>query len=292
MSQPAPSLALTLFLVGTAAAAQPRSPVRERIERRATLPSSPEAPVLEVHVARGVLTNLVFDMPLDESSMELENRVSRFKRAAVAEDLISVEPSVELGPEERLGLRARLKDGTQVSLVLTSHPTQVDGRVDVERPRSPEALLAELAQKETQLSALKARCGASGPAGMVLSGLLGESGVRVTPFYGRPPPGNKSGLKPESGVGYRGNSWALVAVLLRNLPGQKTWSPGGARLYGEGGREVPVLAVHLAQVLKPGEVSLVVVETGRLPPEAGQAFRLELFDADGGRLLPIQGVKL
>lgn len=292
MSQPMPSLVLAFLLVGTAAAAQPLPPVRERIERRVTLPSSSEGRVLEVHLAPGAVTLVVFDMPLDKASVELEGRVSRFRLADVGERLLALEPSGEIGPEEKLGLRARLKDGTQAALVLTSHPTQVDGRVDVERPRSREALLAELAQKETQLSTLKAQCGTHGLAGAVLNGLLDASGVRVTLFRGAAPPDNKSGLQPEGGVGYRGKSWALVAVKLHNLPGQKAWAPGGARLYGEDGREVTVLAVHPAQALKPGEVALVVVETGTLPPEAGRAFRLELFDADGGRPLSIQGVKL
>jgi uncharacterized protein (TIGR02268 family) len=248
--------------------------------------------VLEVHVARGVLTNLVFDMPLDESSMELENRVSRFKRAAVAEDLISVEPSVELGPEERLGLRARLKDGTLVSLVLTSHPTQVDGRVDVERPRSREALLAELAQKEAELSVLRTRAVAVGPVGWVFAGLLDHKGVRTTRFFGKVSPDSQSGLKLEGGVCHRAKAWALVTMQVQNIPGQKPWAPGRARVYGAVRLEMKVLGVHPAKpLLAPGESSLLIVELGELPSAAGKVLRLELVDKDGGRPLHVDGVE-
>lgn len=293
MSLPVPSLALAFLLVGTAATAQPLSPVRERIERRATLPSSPEGPVLEVHLAPGAVTLVVFDAPLDKASVELEGRGSRFRLVDVGERLLALEPSGEIGPEEKLGLRARLKDGTTVALVLTSHPTQVDTRLDVERFRSRESLLAELAEKEAELSALRARAAAAGPVGLVFAGLLDRKGVRASDFSDAVPPVNKSGLKLENGVGYRAHSWALVAVQVHNLPGQKPWAPGAARLYGAGGLEVKVLGVHLPRPsLPPGESCLVVVETDRLPAEAGGVFRLELLDKSGGRLLPIDGVKL
>jgi uncharacterized protein (TIGR02268 family) len=288
-----PAVALAFLLVGTAAAAQPSPPVRERVERRATLPGDSEGPMPEVHVARGVLTTVVLDGPVDKSSLELEGRLSRFKLVDVGERLITVEPSVELEPEERLGLRVRLKDGTPVALILTSHPTQVDTRLDLERPRSRESLLTELAEKEAELSALRARAAAVGAVGMVFAGLLDRKGVRASDFSGVVPPGNRSGLKLEDGVGYRARTWALVAVQVRNLPGQRPWAPGAARLHGAAGVEVKVLGVHLARpALSPGESSWVVVETDRLPAEAGEVFRLELVDKGGGRLLPIDGVKL
>jgi hypothetical protein len=55
---------------------------------------------------------------------------------------------------------------------------------------------------------------------------------------------------------------------------------------------VPVLAVHLDKPLLPGESALVVVDAQRPPDEAGEAFRLELADSSGERLLSVQGVKL
>lgn len=284
-------LALVL-LGGTTAAAQPH-PTRERQERRVTLPTGPEAPVPEVHVAQGVLTTLVLDAPVEKSSVELESRVSRFKLVDIGERLISLEPSVELGPEERLGLRARLKDGTTLALVLTSHPTRVDTRLDVERPRSRESLLAELAEKEAELSALRARAAAEGPVGMVFSGLLDQDGVRATHFSDALRLGSQNGLKLEDGVGYRARSWALVAVRVHNFSGQRPWAPGAARLYGASGQEVKVLGVYLPRpALSPDESCLVVVKTDKPPAKAGGVFRLELLDKSSGRLLSIDGVKL
>jgi uncharacterized protein (TIGR02268 family) len=126
----------------------------------------------------------------------------------------------------------------------------------------------------------------------VRQGLLDSTGVRASSFGGEVRASNPSGLELTSGVGYRGNTWALVVVWLRNLPGQKPWAPGKARLFGVGGREVPVHAVHLDGSLPPGKEGLVFIDAQLPPDAAGNAFRLELSDSRGERLVSIQGVKL
>lgn len=293
MPQPTLSLTLALLLTGTTAAAQPYPATRERQERRIALPTGPEAPAPEVHVARGVLTTLVLDAPVEKASVELEGRVSRFKLVEVGERLIALEPSTELGPNERVGLRARLKDGTTVALVLTSHPTQVDTRLDVECPRSREALVAELAEKEAELSTLRAQAAAQGPVGMVFAGLLDSKGVRASVVEARVSSDNPSGLMLEDSISYRARAWALVVMQVHNLPGQKPWVPGPARLHAASGLEVKVRGTHLARPpLAPGASALVVLETDPLPDAASGAFRLELVDKGGGRLLLVDSLKL
>lgn len=285
-----PPLALVFLLVGTAAAAQAFPLARERQERRITLSTGPDSAVPEVHVAPGVLTTLVFDAPVERASVDLDERVPLFSLVDVGEQLLTLEPRAEVGPGKKLGLRVRLKDGTVAALMVAAHPTQVDTRVDVERPRSREALLAELVEARAELAALRARAASAGPAGMVFAGLLDKAGVRATSFKGRVPP-NQSGLTLGRGMNYRAGGWALVSVKVHNLPGQKPWTPGQARLFGAGGLEVKVLAVHLARgALLPGESALVVVETGALPQAAGEVFRLELVDKDGGRSLAVDGM--
>jgi uncharacterized protein (TIGR02268 family) len=261
------------------------------MERRVTLPTDSKEGAPEVHVARGALTTLVFDAPVEKSSLELEKRVSRFKLVDPGESTLNLEPLVDLAPEERLGLRIRLKDGLVVALILTTHPTQVDGRVDVDRPRPPEEVRAELAATKAQLAALQAQLGASGPASWVLAGLLDE--LLIQRLDVPVAAGNTSGLSVEDCIGYRSNTWAVAAIELRNLPGQKAWVPGAVRLSRRGGKPVQVLSVQLGKpALAPGERGSVAVQTQAPEWKRGEVFHLELTDKDGERVLSIEGVRL
>ena len=155
-----------------------------------------------------------------------------------------------------------------------------------------EALEARLAQVEAELAALKAQCARSGLPQLAFSGLLDAKDVRAMPFQGKAAPGDRSGLKPGKGIGYRATLWALVVVEVRNLPGQPTWTPGMARLTSATGTPVKVRSVHLEKPrLQAGESTRVAVMV-EPPSSTGRLFRLELVDTEGGRLLPITGVKL
>jgi len=155
-----------------------------------------------------------------------------------------------------------------------------------------EALEARLAQVEAELAALKAQCARSGLPQLAFSGLLDSKDVRATPFQGEPAPDDKSGLVTERGSGYRATRWAMVVVEVRNLPGQPDWVPGTARLTSATGTPVKVLSVHLEKPrLHAGESTRVAVMV-EPPASTERLFRLELVDTEGGRLLPITGIKL
>ena len=178
----------------------------------------------------------------------------------------------------------RYRDGATpayATLALVTHPTSVDKEVGVvRRPRTLEVLEAKLAQYE-----------ANGPAMLVLSGQLDREGVQATEFQGRAAPNNKSGLSSGNGMGYLATRWAVVAVLVTNLTGQKPWAPGSARLFHADGTPLRVRLVQLQgrSQLQPGESGLVVVEADA-PISSKGPFRLELVDVEGGRLLPIHDV--
>lgn len=235
-------------------------------------------------MAAGIATNLVFDAPIDRLSVEVEGRVTRFRLVDPGERTVFLEPLVAPGDGERLAVRVRYKDGafpSSATFALVSHPVLVDTRVDVvRRQRTPEAMEAALAQ-----------CEAAGPSRLVLSGQLDREGVKVKGFPVRVPPGNKSGLAAREGTSYRATRWALVAVPVSNLPGQKPWTPGRARLFSAEGTALGVRQVSMEKPrLQPGETALVVVETAP-PPSSNASYRLELLDTEGGRLLPIHEVK-
>ncbi len=278
--------------MGARAAAQPQLPLREEQRRQVVLPSAPGEPVPEVRVALNVTSYLRFDASLERGSLEVEGRATRFRFLDVGERLVAFEPLVAPGPGERLVMRVRYRDGGQAVLALVSHPSVVDKEVElVRQPRPPEGLEVKLVEKEAELTVMRARCAVAGPAGLVASGLLDSRGIRTQEFEGKVPPGNRSGLTAGRGAGYRAFLWAVVAVRITNT-GQKPWTPGSARLFSAEGTPVKVRLVHLDMLqLQPGESSLVVVETD-IPATGTPPFLLELLDAEGGRLLPIHGVRL
>ncbi|HEX5748561.1 MAG TPA: DUF2381 family protein [Archangium sp.] len=281
------------MFLGLSAAAQTQPPARERQERQVVLPGHASEPVPEARVAAGVATYLRFDAPIDRASVEVEGRPARFRWVEVGERLVAVEPSVDLGAEEKLVVRVRYKDGASpavATLVLVSHPTLVDKELEVvRRPRTVEALETALAEKEAELAALRA---SSGPAGLVFSGRLGPDGVQARRIRNAPADA-RGGLDVPGGAGYRANSWALAVVRVRNLPGQKPWVPGVARLTRADGTAVKVRSVDMNKAqLAPGEEGLVTVETETPFWKAGEVFRLEVLDKSGVRPLPILEVEL
>ncbi|RJS14716.1 hypothetical protein DRW03_34200 [Corallococcus sp. H22C18031201] len=182
---------------------------------------------------------------------------------------------------------------TRVVFSLVTHPSEVDAQVMVSRlPRTAEAIQAELeelrascAAKDAELEALRARSVASGPAGMILAGLLGTGGVRVGKVDAL---GSGEGLKPQEAVTYSARGWAAIAVEVRNT-GSQLWTPTDARLsIVASGERINVLAVRMKeQQIRPGGTELVVVETGAPNWSEGALLRLELRDSEGTRRLLI-----
>ncbi|HEX5747829.1 MAG TPA: DUF2381 family protein [Archangium sp.] len=289
-----PWLPLAILLTGaTAASQQPQPPARERQERQVVVPNNPDDPVPEVRVAANVATLFVFDAPIDRGSLEVEGRATRFNLMDIGERTITLEPAVEPGGGEKLGVRVRYKDvgvPAYATLALVSHPTRVDTRVDVmRRPRTLEALEAALAEKDAQLAALRA---VSGPAGLVFSGRLDLNGVQARRIENLPT-STQSGLKVLSGEGYRARSWALAVIRVQNLPGQKPWESGQARLTRRDGTPVKVRSVDMNKAqLAPGEEGLIAVETEAPFWKVDGVLRLELLDKSGSRHLSIPNVKL
>jgi uncharacterized protein (TIGR02268 family) len=294
LALPSPLLLLLLLALSVAApaAAQPQPPARERQERQVVVPSSSNEPVPEVRVAAKVTTYLRFDAPIDRASLEVEGRAARFKLVDPGEYIVGLEIVVEPGPGEKLGVRVRYKDAgtpTYATFALVSHPSLVDKEVEVvRRPRTVEALEAELAKTKAELAALKA---VSGPAGLVFSGRLNLKGVQARRI--ETPTGTQGGLMVVDGEGYRANTWALAVVRVRNLLGQNPWEPGEARLTLADGTPVKVRSVEMNKAqLAPGEEGLVAVETESPLWKTGEPLRLELLDKSGSRRLSIPEVTL
>ena len=260
----------------------PQPLARERVERHLTLPG-PKEPAPQVRVAAGVTTYLRFDAPIDKASLEVQAREERFHLVDAGEHFIALNPSLEPAPGERLRVKVRYRSGTspaEAAFWLVTDSTQVDKEVEVRRPGA----------QGTQ-EAQPARCEVGGPAGLVLSGRLDSDGVQAERFETNT--GLQNGLEGAGGIGYRARRWGLVAVRVRNLPGQTPWVPVQARLTREDGTGVKVLSPEMDTAqLAPGEEGLVAVETEAPFWKVGAAFHLELVDTSGTRRLLISGVML
>lgn len=273
--------------MGSTAAAQPQPPLRLRQDRHATLSATPSEP-LELFMAADNTTTVAFNGRLDRDSLVVDR--TRFKTVDVGDNILYLQLHVNLGPGERLIVKISFKDKAlpaQALLSIVTHPTLMDGNVEVQRQaNSPEALLAALTQTEADLEELKARCEGANPVALVLSGWL-DPKMRVSNWKSAVAAGDTSGLKVgEKVFGYGGQSSALVAVTLRNLPGQPPWAVGQALIRSAGGAPVKVLSVRMKRpYLAPNEEGLVVVEATTAPWSLGSAFSVELVDATGQRRL-------
>jgi uncharacterized protein (TIGR02268 family) len=275
-----------LLVLASPAAAQVQPSARQRQDRRASLPATAAEPMLELYVAANNVTTAAFNGALDRDSLVVDR--TRFKWAEVSERLLILEPIEDLGPGERLLVRVGFKDRAQPSqaiIAIVSKPGVMDGKVEVDRRgNTPEALLSALAQKDAELEELKAQCAGSGPAGLVFSQWLDKNshGLLLTAEV---PPAGASGWEFGEGFAFNGTSSALVALQLRNLPGQKPWKLGQARFTSPGGTPVTVLSAQMKpSQLAPGETGLVVLEV-KTTFKSKMPHTVELVDPNGQRLL-------
>ncbi|WP_246137128.1 DUF2381 family protein [Myxococcus llanfairpwllgwyngyllgogerychwyrndrobwllllantysiliogogogochensis] len=294
-------VAILSVLLGVAASAQPLPTARERQERRVALSGSPAEPVPELRVAAGVLTSLVFDVPLDRSSVELEGR-ERFRLVDVGERILALEPAVDLGPGERLGLRVRFAGSPAQDrgvFVLVSHAAQVDTRVEVFRRKdSVELLQAELMDTRAQLKAqteelqaLRALRDSGGPVGLIMSGMLDHWGIDANRIKIAKATNHAESLKLVGGTTFRASTWAAISVEVRST-GKNAWAPSSARVvHTKSGTVLNVLGVRLVfPRVEPNEAGLVVIETEVPSWLPGETCLLELLDSNGASQVLIPGI--
>jgi uncharacterized protein (TIGR02268 family) len=224
---------------------------------------------------------------LDRDSLVVDK--TRFKLAEVSDQVLILQPFADLGSGERLVARVNFKDRAvpaQATFVITTHPTEVDGTVEIDRrANTPEALIAALAERDAQVEDLKARCEMSGPIGVVRAGLqVGlprQISLRVQTLSE-----NKDSLEVLSGNGNEGKTWMVSTVLLRNPQGQKPWILGPPALLLQDGTPVRVRSVWMEKPqLGPGEQGLLMMETEPTLRAAGSTLRLELPDRESTRRL-------
>jgi uncharacterized protein (TIGR02268 family) len=284
-------LLVLLVLPVPVAMAQAGLPLAREVKaRRVELPLAGSGAVPEVRAAAGYLTALEFDSPLDCEALSVEGRESRFALLECNTRTLVLKPAVELASGERLLVTVGFSDGqppARAVLALVTHPTEVDGQVQVIRQvLSNEALRA-------RLEATIAQCEAGGLARVVLSGAVDEQGITVERLSGRL---HWNGLEQapfSTPRAYR--SWKLLLVVVHlYLPtGSAPWSPGEARLLDAAGAVVGRMPVWMdAAQLEPGQTRVIAVEVERSSADTGKFFSLEVREKEGERGVLIRRVGL
>jgi uncharacterized protein (TIGR02268 family) len=280
-------------LLSWTAAAEP-NPERARKERRVTLSAAP----VEIRVAPGTVTTLVFDASLDRQSVELDR--TRFALVDVGDLTLVLEPLAELKGE--VALRVRFADASKPEsrFNLITHPSEVDSQVRLfPDARSPEAMQAQVAELEARcaaceaaLSVLRERAKAMGAAGMVLAKQFGPGGVKVA-WLEKWSSSGAGGLRVKSVRRYLANSWVVLGVTVENTSGQP-WRAERASLVSEstGTRQEARTVAMASETLLPAGKDLVSVEFRRPPGQPGEVFRLMVQGTDGNRSLSIEGVAI
>ncbi|SET54004.1 DUF2381 family protein [Stigmatella erecta] len=266
------SLALAL-LWGAVARAEPSHGRRVERLRAVTIASNPAAPLPEVHVTGDKPTVLVFPAPIQTKTLTFDESRIRVLEAGALSVLVQAVTDLKEGERHEIGVF--FADGrapSRAAFVLVTDPTEVDARIDVQRPELPAEPCPSEAQPRVPL-----------PEDFVLLGYLGDKGVSVAPV--KDVDDEAQGFKTTSGFFYLGNGWALVSLMVRNHFEHPAWIPREATFTGPLGLTLRArLVVAGGDLIEPGVVGWVLAVVDKPTLSADTSFTLELRGKDGRNL--------
>jgi uncharacterized protein (TIGR02268 family) len=261
--------------------------------------------VHEVRISPLFTTTLVFNAPLLEGGVVLEEREG-FRTVMVDEatGVVALLPSGVLSAGRRLSLTVRFAEGAvpaSATFQLVVHPTRAESQVNVYRlPRSAESFQVEARQEreraeqcEAQLAQAQAeRKRLGGLTGLIDSGLVVKgSGVTGRDLWdtARWRPGGA--LRVEKAHTYAARGQVAVALEVQNTSAQP-WSVDseGVQLVSKEGARLRVLSVWPLEPLAPGQEGRVVVEAAATPEQARGTYVLTLGERGGARTVTLRGV--
>jgi uncharacterized protein (TIGR02268 family) len=253
---------------------------RAKRERPVAVVGRSDEPLPEIHVASDTLTLLWF--PADIQTTTLTVDVSRIRVLDTGKRSIIVQAAPDYRANERNELAVFFADGlapARAAFVLVVDPSEVDTRIDVQRPELPLAACPTDGQRANPL-----------PEDFVLLGYVNELGVQTAVV--KKVADSEHGLSSQPGVSYRGNGWVLADLSIRNLPGRPPWTPRDVVLKGKGDAVLRGRVVTKAKgAVAPGDTVRVLAVFKEPPPSAGLVVALEVL-GDDGRSLVIPRVTL
>ncbi|MDC0714760.1 DUF2381 family protein [Stigmatella sp. ncwal1] len=264
------SLALAL-LWGAAARAEPTP--GGRAERTRAVTVNPAEPLPVVRVAQGTMTLLFFPAPIQKKTLTFDE--SRIRVLDAGELSVIVQAVTDFKEGERHEIGVFFADGrapSRAAFVLVTDPSEVDTRIDVQRPEPPAAPCPSEAQPRVPQ-----------PEDFVLLGYVDKRGVSVVPI--KDVEDEAQGLSTTSGLFYRGQGWALVSLKIENHSTKSMWAPREATFTGTRGLSLQArLVVDGEGVIEPGAVGRVLAVVDMPKLSADTFFTLELRGEDGHNL--------
>ncbi|MBN8228739.1 DUF2381 family protein [Corallococcus macrosporus] len=273
-------LALALALVsGAAAGAEPASGARVDRKRPVTVASTPTEPLPVVHVAGDTPTLFLFSSPIQRKTLTFDE--SRIRVLDAGERSIVVQPVANLGDGERQEIGVFFADGrapARAAFVLVTDPAEVDSRIDVQRPTSPN----ETCPTDAHAPVPK-------PEDFVLLGFVDGQGVTTSSIKGKKD--FAQGFASVNPTSYRGKGWILVDVGIWNESDRPAWTPREATFTGRVGMPFRGrIVTDRKGAIPPGEIGRVLAVAEIQESDASLVFTLELR-GDGGRSLTIPDVR-
>lgn len=292
-------LGVALALVASSGFAASRKLVR----RTLTISDASSTSISEIHVAEGISTTLVFQVPVREDGIILADpRRSYFFPPQVIDKSILVVPKRDVPPGRNRTLTVTLADGTVLPFKLVSTRKEADLQVDVvvtASPDSPPALKASVAQLRSQLDECQA---SAGPAGITKVAALIASQDMNKPQAFTVERRNLRSIDKQSRLlvellhAYRLFGQTYLVLTIQNRDPGKTWvldRPEIGLMGGSQTQDVKVVtySAELAS-LPPDETGKLVVVFNT--PEQGpdNKFYLSLLEKNGGRHFRFDDLRL
>jgi uncharacterized protein (TIGR02268 family) len=278
--------------------------------RHLELPTRAAGQVLELRISPGLALTLIFDTPIRQGGVELEER-GRFQVVSLDQEgrVLTLVLALGEAPGKPLRLVVHFADGAapaSAAFQLVAHPARAETHVQVYRqPRSAEVCCQQAdaerekaRQCQVELERTRADSGPGGLIGLRSQGLLDRGGVPFKEIRDKELTLGQSnalkvwdvttlrtaapGQKPEE-------ARARVAVLLKlRSPEVRDWKVEGAQLASQG-RVWRTVTVWQSAPSAPGWWD-VMVEAELTEKEPRGRFTLKLWDASGTRTVTLGGV--
>lgn len=291
-----------MFLQGTPLLQPPIAAACKELQR-VELALAPATTGWEVCVSPGLMTNFVFDAPVQA---ELQDEV-RFLEVAKGRSTLSLLPPPDLMPGERLRLTAHLGNGAnqqRVTFSLVAHLGQATHQVEVYRDqRSRESLWQELAQEQAenrqlrdereqmraQIEQLQSKLEQSGGIRDLLAHrALSLHGIQYGEFSRKEFIRSEGILTYEWGFGYRSDKSIAAELGLKNLS-PEPWTAVVGSLVDAQGNEVGRVKLRQETPIAPNSEGSVIVEVDALRTEGLGELTLSLKD-ESSRGITIPGL--
>jgi uncharacterized protein (TIGR02268 family) len=289
------------------AAKKPVQPARRELRRRTLTISDANAhSVAEIHVAGGVPTTLVFEIPVKENGALLADVSKNFFPPQLTDNAILLVPRADVAPKRLVTLTVTLSDGTVLPFRLVSAPKEADIQVDVAlalekhaAPGSASALRAALTQVRSELDECQANAGKAGIA-KVASLILGQDLDKPQSFtvsqYRAHHLDKQNRLLVEVSRVYRLFELTYVVVTLENRDPSRVWVLDHPEIAVTGQPQTSDVKVllHASEftALQPGETEKVVVVFNTPKQDVQHRFNVSLLEKNGNRHVRLEDLNL